>query len=144
MWRLCPIRLWLPLAMAGVCSGCLFTHHQTNMVRQDEIRREVEFESLAARQAFSARAYDAAAREKATKTKVVAIPFLLWQSRMDVLSDNAYYNDQVVACDTNGDGRITVAEAVAYSPKFSLEDSVVAGSRSDQVADAPMPESVVR
>ena len=152
------IGILLPLVLLCFCSGCLFTHHSTNVVRQDEPPREVQFESLSAQQAFNAKAFDEEARQKAAKTDFVAIPFLLWWSKMDVLSDGAYYNDQVAVCDIDGDGLITVGEALAYNPTSSLGGSKIAQSQPDsgtarspvqpaslhQPADAPTPEEVLR
>ena len=49
--------------------------------------------------------------------QVVAVPFLLWWSSTDVVSDNGIYNDQLAICDTNGDGVITLDEATIYAAK---------------------------
>ena len=148
----------LLVALLCFSSGCLFTHHSTNLVRQDEPPREVQFESLAAQQAFNAKAFDEEARQKAAKTDFVAIPFLLWWSKMHVLSEGAYYNDQVAVCDTDGDGLISVGEALAYNPTSSLDSSKIAESQPEagtapsgvqpaslqQPADAPTPDEVLR
>ncbi len=152
----------LPLALLASCPGCLITRHSTNVIRQDEPRREVAFESPTAQQAFSAKAFDSEAREGAARSKVVAIPFLLWWSKMDVLSEGAYYNDQVAACDTDGNGMVSVQEALAYNPMSAVDFSTTAGqppsapnapamvpyptqpASAQQPARAPTPEDVLR
>jgi hypothetical protein len=52
---------------------------------------------------------------------VFAVPFVCWFSSTNVLSDNAMYNDAVKACDTNGDGLITLREATAYKARVSAK-----------------------
>jgi hypothetical protein len=158
--------LLVAAVVLGLCPGCLLTHHSVNVLRQDEPRRTVQFESDLARQAFGARAYDDKAREAQSKAKFVAIPFLLWYSRTDVKSENAYYNDQVAACDANADGLITLDEALAFNPAYTAPTTSAAATESDggpppepdggaarwpartaglqQPADAPMPEQVPR
>jgi hypothetical protein len=162
MSRVGSIRSVLPAALLCLCSGCLITHHSTNVVRQDEPRRPVQFESSAAQQAFSARAFDEEAREKAAKTSFFAVPFLLWWSKTNVLSEGAYFNDQVAACDADGDGVISVQEALAYNPKSVVDASKLTQAKPrrsaaapaapspvqpaslHQAADAPTPETVLR
>ena len=134
----------LSAALVCVCSGCLITRHSTNVIRQDESRRQVQFESLAAQQAFSARAFDGEAREKAAKTNFFAIPFLLWWSKTNVLSEGAYYNDQVAACDADADGVISVQEALAYNPQSAVDVSTVAQSQPEQPSAAPAAQPPVQ
>ena len=104
----------------------------------------MQFESLAAQQAFSARAFDEEAREKAAKTNFFAIPFLLWWSKTNVLSEGAYYNDQVAACDADGDSVISVQEALAYNPKSAVDVSALAQSKPEQPSAAPAAPSPVQ
>lgn len=156
------IEFLLSVILLGSCSGCLFAHNSTNVVRSDELRRSVRFESPVAREAFSARAFNDKVREKATQSKFFAIPFLFWYSRTDTLSDNAFYNDQVAACDANHDGVISVEEALAYNPTSAVDLSKMAEGPSGQtarpaldpepdklapvrqVSDAPTPEHALR
>jgi hypothetical protein len=49
--------------------------------------------------------------------KVVAVPFLLWYSSTDVVSENGIRNDQLAICDTNGDNVISLDEATIYAAK---------------------------
>jgi len=156
------IGLVVPAVVVAFCSGCLITHHSTQVVREDEAARPVQFESSLAQQAFSARAFDSEAREKANKTSLFAIPFLLWRSKTKVLSDGAYYNDQVAACDADRDGTITVQEALAYNPQSAVDPTGIAQSQPQQppgipagqppvqpaslhqAAEAPSPENMLR
>jgi hypothetical protein len=126
---------WLVLLVAS--PGCLVTHHATNVVREKEPRREVRFESDQVRQAFEARIADLKDRgEKPHKERVVAVPFLLWWSREEVLAENAWYNDQVAVCDVNRDTLITFQEALAYNPRFREGVDEVAGWNAEQAAAA--------
>ncbi len=123
--------------LAGLVSfsGCLVTHHVTHIVRENEPRREVQFESVQVRQAFDARVADLKDKgDKPRKERYFAIPFLLSWSREDVLADNAWYNDQLAACDTNGDSRITLDEAWVYNPRFREGMKAVAAWNAAQGA----------
>jgi hypothetical protein len=51
----------------------------------------------------------------------LSFSLLGWRSQADVLSDNAVYNDEILACDANGDGLITVAEAAAYRARVDAK-----------------------
>lgn len=144
-------------AVLAACPGCLITHHSTKVIRRDEARRPVRFESDAALQAFNARAAEQKAAET-NQARVLAIPFLLWWSRLDAKSDSAHFNDETSACDADGDGLITEAEALAYNPKFLAEAVHTASSGPgagqsgpglqaasfQQAPAAPLPEHAVR
>jgi hypothetical protein len=66
---------------------------------------------------------------------VFAVPFLLWYSTTDVVSDNGIYNDQIAICDSNGDRIITLQEAETYAARFDAKmakrEAVKAKSDSD-------------
>lgn len=113
------VRLSLCAALVSSCTGCLFVRHSTNMIREGEKQHQVRFDSEQSRNLFEAGAADMKAHKESTNGNVFFIPFLLWNSRMEVLSDNAIYNDQALACDTNGDGVITLAEAEVYRAKVA-------------------------
>jgi len=72
------------------------------------------FESEQAHQYFAAGVHDLQTHKKSYNFQVSAMPLLWWRSSSNELSDNAIYNDQVSVCDTNGDGLITMQEALAY------------------------------
>lgn len=111
------IVLGCALALA-TCSGCLITRHTTNVVRKNEKPRAVRFESAQAKNVFDGKVLET--REKLasmSNPRVVAVPFLLWWSSTDMLSDNALRNDQLSICDVNGDGVISLAEANVFAAK---------------------------
>jgi hypothetical protein len=114
---------WLVAAfcfvLIAVNSGCLFTRHTTNVVRKNEKPRPVGFESAQAKNIFDGKVAEVKAfsRTEMSNPRVVAVPFLLWYSSTDVVSDNGIYNDQVAICDTNGDGIISLAEATTYAAR---------------------------
>lgn len=110
---------WISLCLAALlwatASGCLFVRHSTHIVRERETPRAAQFESEAARTQFEAGLADVKAHANSLENpQVVAVPFLFWYSRTDKLSETAVFNDQLLACDTNGDGFITAQEAAAY------------------------------
>ncbi len=120
---------WVQLLAAAAlvsCSGCLITHHSTNVIRRHEARQPVHFESDLARQAFNARLEAQKEREQNKRATVLAIPFLLWYSRVDAKSENALFNDEAAVCDADADGRISYAEALAYNPTFEPDPGGIA------------------
>jgi hypothetical protein len=114
---------WLSMACCTVLiafsAGCLITRHTTNTVRKNEKPRAVAFESPQAKNIFDGKLVEvrASLNPSATNPKVIAVPFLLWWSSVDVVSDNGIYNDQLAICDTNGDGVITLDESTMYSAR---------------------------
>jgi hypothetical protein len=126
----------------------------THVMRENEQRRPIRFDSEEAEAAFNARATDKTARDEARRTGFFAVPFLLLYSREHVLSDAAWYNDQITACDANSDGLITFQEALAYNRKYVDEAAKVAAMKPgangptgssqpasfQQPLDPPMPE----
>ena len=113
---------WLSMACAAAVlafgPGCLITHHSTNIVRKNEKPRAVVFESPQAKNIFDGKVVEVRANQTSLNNPhVIAVPFLLWWSSTDVVSDNGIYNDQVAICDTNGDGVITLDEATIYAAR---------------------------
>jgi hypothetical protein len=85
--------------------------------------------------------------------QLVAVPFLLWYSRVDVPFDTAIYNDQLLICDSNGDGFISTQEAAAFREmaraKATDAESKTADKKSNSLAQhlppgTPIPPGVVR
>jgi len=103
----------LCVVLLCLCSGCLGVRHTTRVIRENEQPRPVRFESEQARNLFQAGVNQMKAHKETTNFQL-SFSLLGWRSQADVLSDNAVYNDEVLACDANGDGLITVQEAVAY------------------------------
>jgi hypothetical protein len=102
----------------------------------------VQFESPQARQAFEARVADLRDQgDKPHKERLFAVPFLLFWSHEESLSENAWYNDQLKVCDANHDGRITLQEAWVYNPRFREGMANLAGWNAEQGAgnDAQRP-----
>jgi hypothetical protein len=98
----------------------LFTRHTTNVVRKNEKPRAVAFESPQAKNIFDGKEIEVKNNPNPnfSNPHVVAVPFLLWWSSTDVVSDNAIRNDQLAVCDTNGDGVITLEEATVYAARI--------------------------
>jgi hypothetical protein len=110
----CLICVMVGLALVATSGGCLITHSKESVIRQTETRQHVEFESPLARRAFLQRALDNEARLRNKSSHSFAVPFLIGLSYTSELSENAYYNDQLMTCDANSDGLISDAEADAF------------------------------
>jgi len=130
-----PIVLLACIAILCTSSGCLFVRHSTRTVRANERQRLVQFESEETRNIFEGQVGEAKVVKASANPQIVAVPFLLWYSRTDNLSDAAAYNDQVRACDTNGDSFITLHEARAYQTQIQ---AMVAASRPKPDPNAPV------
>jgi hypothetical protein len=126
----------------GVGSGCLITRHSTNIVRKHEKLRPVQFESAETKNLFDGKLAQAKSNQSMKNPQVFAVPFLLWYSSTDVVSDNGIYNDQVTLCDTNGDGVISNHEALVYAAKADQQvaqrDAAKSGSASEETKTAKL------
>jgi len=96
-------------------AGCMTLYHKRDVARAGEERLSVNFESEAAATWFQSRLALRNRDREASKQTLFAVPFVTLYHRETVLADNAFFNDQVRACDTNGDGKITEAEARVYA-----------------------------
>lgn len=114
MRRVSLVSLGGAAVVLSCCCGCLLVNHSTRVVRQYEKPRSAQFESAQAQNLFEAGVVDMKSHKESSNPQVVAIPFVIWLSRMDELSDTAVYNDQLLVCDSNGDGLITTEEAFAF------------------------------
>lgn len=112
----------LMMCLPGV-AGCLIMHHHTKYEREAEQRKMVVFQTETAERVFKARAMNDEVRDSQGKSNFVAIPFLLMWSSTRVKSQPAFYNDQILACDTNGDRQISESEALAYNPTYFEPDT---------------------
>jgi hypothetical protein len=92
--------------------GCLTLYSKTEVVRSEEARLPVAFESTEAAETFYRAMKDKSGNLGGTE---VAIPFVTLYSRQRELSDSALFNDCVHRCDTNQDGMITLAEAKIFA-----------------------------
>jgi hypothetical protein len=126
---------WLSIvccsALLAFSSGCLITRHTTNVVRKNEKPRAVVFDSPQTKNIFDGKLVEVKSipNPNFQNPKVVAVPFLLWWSSTDVVSDNGIYNDQIAICDTNGDGTVTMDEANVYAAKI---DERIAKHKEDK------------
>lgn len=96
-------------------NGCLVLRKRERVIRESEPRRVTHFQSARAQQQFQGHALNAKARRQTGSRRFLAIPFLVVNSESSVLSENAYYNDEAVRCDTNGDGLLSDLEVAEYS-----------------------------
>jgi hypothetical protein len=128
-------------AVILLCPGCLFVRHTTRVVRKDEVRQPVRFESEQAQYLFEGGISDVKPLQGMRNPEIVAVPLLLLYARTDVLSDAAFYNDQLLACDTDGNRSITLDEALAYrartQAKVRAVESTGGSEEPSHVATAP-------
>jgi hypothetical protein len=140
-------RLKLLLCAALLCpgSGCLLVRHSTRVVRDNEAIQPVRFESEQARKMFEAGVHEVQAHKESFGGDVFALPLVCWVSHVSELSDNAIYNDQISSCDANGDGFITLQEAVNYRSRVDERIAQIAKARaaaskgSPPLAEPPIP-----
>jgi hypothetical protein len=128
-------RLKLLLCAALLChgSGCLLVRHSTRVVRDNEPIRSMAFESEQAKRVFEAGVHEMQAHRTGYGGDVFALPFICWVSHSNELSDNAIYNDQMAACDANGDNCITLQEAANYRSRV---DERIAQMEKAKAAEA--------
>jgi hypothetical protein len=100
------------------CGGCLFVYSREDTVRLNEPKRAVQFQSETAARLFAAASDQRLRGSHEVRTESLTIPFLASISRNSKLSEASLYNDEVAACDADGDGVITDAEASAYHRAF--------------------------
>jgi hypothetical protein len=94
--------------------GCLVVHTRERVVREEEQRRNVHFSSPRAQRDFQSAALDPKTRRANESSSCFGIPFLMLYYHSTKLSENAYYNDQLADCDSDGDGLITDDEVLAF------------------------------
>lgn len=123
------------LALMSIHSGCLVTHVNRSIVREREPRRDMQFESPFAQRTFNQLAFNEKRRNGSVSARMVAIPFLTMHVHTATPSENAYYNDQIAVCDTDGDGFITDSEAMSYHERMGgVGDSIEAAGEATAVA----------
>jgi len=117
---------WLVLVgLLGVgCSGCLVMYDGKKVLRRNEARDKVEFESEEAAQLFQEKFEQekCACMNRSRGRESMVIPVIAAVNVKTKLSENACYNDAVRACDSDGDECITEAEARVYHQRASEEN----------------------
>ena len=107
------LRPALPAALAASLAACLSTKET---VYRDVERAKIEFENdTAARIFYEAFTKSPDSRHLNEKTTTFNIPVIIHAQRTEKDSENAAFNSAVRRCDTNGDGKITEAEARIYA-----------------------------
>lgn len=96
------------VAALALLPGCLTLFSKTEVIRGEEPRRPIRFESAEAADTFNKALKDKSASLGGTH---MGIPFITLYSKDRHLSDSAHFNDCVLRCDTDQDGTITLAEA---------------------------------
>lgn len=84
----------------------------------------MQFESPFAQRTFNQLAFNEKRRDATASVRMVAIPFLTMHVHSATPSENAFYNDQIAACDTDGDGLITDSEAISFHERVGATDAV--------------------
>lgn len=95
--------------------GCLVTTHVDKVVREDEPRQAVQFESDDGMMQFHNavnRRSEQGARDRGRSS--VNIPFIVSANTRKVLSRSAFFNDQVRLADIDANGTLSDAEVWAY------------------------------
>jgi hypothetical protein len=111
------LRSRLALAAVALCSlalfpGCLTLFSKTEVVRGDESRKPVRFESQQAAEEFNSAVKW---KSKSLGGSHLGIPFVTFYEKDRQLSASAHFNDCVTRCDTDQDGVITLAEAKIFA-----------------------------
>lgn len=110
-------RVRIPVALSALAGlvllpGCLTLYSKTEVIRGDEARRPVRFESPQAADAFQ----EAVKKQNASVGGThVGVPFITLIAKDKQLSESAVWNDAVAKCDTDQDGLITYIEAAIFS-----------------------------
>lgn len=108
--------LCLLALLPAVTSGCLINSDGDRIIRRSEARREVAFESEEGLVRFQKAVRQRSGyNERYVGRSSFAIPFLISVDRKRILSENAWYNDQVTAADVDGDDQLSDAEVEAYT-----------------------------
>jgi hypothetical protein len=96
-------------------TGCLINSDGDRIVRRSEARRDISFETEEGLVRFQKAVRERSGyNERYLGRSSFAIPFLISADRKRILSENAWYNDQVTATDVNGDGELSDAEVEGY------------------------------
>jgi hypothetical protein len=101
----------IPLCLVGLC-GCI-THNET--VYRNPDRLKVEFESDAAARIFYEALSKTGPQAASESNTTVEIPVIFEHHSHVVQGENVAFNNAVLQCDTNQDGKITEMEARIFA-----------------------------
>lgn len=99
------------VALLALVPGCLTLFSKTEVVRGEEPRRPIRFESQQAAEEFN-RAVKW--KSKSMGGTHMGVPFITLYSKDRQLSESAHFNDCVLRCDTDQDGVISLVEAKIF------------------------------
>lgn len=102
----------LAVASLAALPGCLTVFSKTEVVRGEEARRPIRFESPQAAETFNKAMKDQSAHLGGTR---LGVPFVTLYSKNRTLSESAHFNDCITRCDTDQDGTITASEATIFA-----------------------------
>jgi hypothetical protein len=119
----------LPLLLA--LPGCITIFSKTEVLRGDEQRAPIRFESAKAATEFQGQ-LQVRQQNNQVSYSHVSVPFITLFERTRTLSDSAFFNEQVHRCDTDQNGLITEQEALVYAGKDCPQEA-------PPPADAPAP-----
>jgi hypothetical protein len=100
------------VASLALLPGCLTLFSKTEVIRGEEPRRPIRFESPQTAEVFNKTMKDKSASLGGTH---MGIPFITLYSKDRQLSESAHFNDCILRCDTDQDGTITLAEARMFA-----------------------------
>jgi hypothetical protein len=95
-------------------AGCAVVFERNELLRAQEPRQCVRFESEKAAELFQTAFAYRLQHQSPTNSSNFGIFLVTWMSWTTTVAEAAFYNDEAAACDLNHDGLITEAEAVAY------------------------------
>lgn len=128
--------LLLPAVL--LCSaGCLMVRTHDEVLRRDESKRPVQFQSGFAQRTFTQKALSADERNRSAESSSLGVPFLFLYRKRTLRSEAAFFNDQLALCDADGDGFITDDEVMAFSSggtRIPTTGEILAERPSDSAA----------
>jgi hypothetical protein len=113
------IAILLILISLVFSSGCLFVYNGDKVIRKNEVKRSVQFESEEASRIFyeKFKANLCSCQNRDSSHESVVIPFIMATNTNTKLSEAGCYNDALTACDIDSNNTITMAEVQFYSQR---------------------------
>jgi hypothetical protein len=114
-------RVFLVFALLQLNMACLH-YERTDTVRREENPQAISFESEAAERLFA----DALEKKKVSNLDIssanITVPLIFYWSKSVRLSEAAFFNDQVKACDVDGNGLLSDTEVAEYHKNVTGKD----------------------